>query len=713
MKKLTIRLLLVGLLLAGGRVRADDAGFLFVTFKGEQTPMTEQIYFAVSPDGRNWSALNNAQPVLVSTLGEKGVRDPYLLRSHDGKMFYLIATDLSINRNGDWGRAQNDGSKSIVIWESTNLVNWTPPRLVEVAPDDAGCTWAPEAVYDESKGEYLVFWASRTGSDHFSKQRIWAAWTKDFTTFSKPFVYIDKPWDVIDTDIVREDGRYYRFSKDEQFKAITMEVSTNLMGPWTDVSGFSLEKVTGYEGPECYQIKPSANGKPATWCLILDRYSNGTGYHPFVTDDLSGGQFKPGEDFKFPFHFRHGSVLPITKAEMAHLINTWGSLKLEATSDQVKSINVVVDLDAGTVELPVMPGVDLTRLDPKFKAAFGMKVSPEGPQDFSKGPVEYQVGDHYTLKVSAVENHNPALAGYYADPDIIYSHQTGRFYIYPTSDGFRGWSGTYFKAFSSDDLVNWKDEGVILDLKKDVSWDHRNAWAPTIIEKKMDGEYKYFFYFCDAQKIGVAVADSPTGPFKDSGKPLINSRPDGVRGGQQIDPAVFHDPESGKDYLYWGNGYMAVAELNPDMTSIKQSTVKVITPDRTFREGTHVFYRKGIYYFMWSEDDTGSPNYRVRYAMAKSPTGPLEIPENNLVIARDDSAGIYGTGHNSTIQVPGTDEWYIVYHRFNYPKGITSGRDAAFHREVCIDKMEFDAAGRIIQVKPTHKGVKPVTVQIK
>jgi arabinoxylan arabinofuranohydrolase len=99
----------------------------------------------------------------------------------------------------------------------------------------------------------------------------------------------------------------------------------------------------------------------------------------------------------------------------------------------------------------------------------------------------------------------------------------------------------------------------------------------------------------------------------------------------------------------------------------------------------------------------------VRYAVAKSPTGPLTIPRDNLVIARRDSEGIYGTGHNSVIQVPGKDEWYIVYHRFNYPKGITMGDSAGFHREVCIDKMEFDDAGHIIRVTPTHEGIKPVS----
>jgi len=604
---------------AGG----SGKGYLFVTFKGEATPMTEQVYFMVSRNGYDWTALNKGEPVLVSTVGEKGVRDPFILRSHDNTKFYLIATDLSINLTRDWGRAQSAASQSIVIWESVDLITWSEPRLVKVAPDNAGCTWAPEAVYDSQRGEYMVFWASKTADDHFSRQRIWAAHTRDFKSFSKPFIYIEKPTTVIDTTIILEDGHYYRFSKDEKHKAITLETSTDLMQGWQDVGGFSLSQMTGYEGPACFMTEPAVNGRPPRWCLLLDWYSKGRGYQPYETENLGQGHFTEGTRMNFPFHpVRHGTVMPIDAAEMERLVNKWGS----------------------------------------------------------------------------PENHNPVLAGYYADPDIIFSQKTGRYYIYPTSDGFDGWSGTYFKAFSSQNLSEWKDEGVILDLKKDVAWADRNAWAPCIIEKKINGNYQYFFYFTAAQKIGVAVSESPSGPFRDSGSPLIDFKPEGVRGGQEIDPDVFHDPVSGKDFLFWGNGYMAVAELNPDMTSIRRETLKVITPDRTFREGAHVFYRRGLYYFLWSENDTRSPDYRVRYGTAESPTGPLRIPENNLILARDDSAGIYGTGHNSTIQVPGKDEWYIVYHRFSYPNGITMGDAAGYNREVCIDRLEFDESGRIIPI---------------
>jgi beta-xylosidase len=316
----------------------------------------------------------------------------------------------------------------------------------------------------------------------------------------------------------------------------------------------------------------------------------------------------------------------------------------------------------------------------------------------------------YSLAVK--EDHNPAVAGLYADADIFYSEKTGKFYMYPTSDGFRDWLGTYFKAFSSSDLVNWRDEGVILDLSKDVTWAKSRAWAPCIAEKKIDGQYKYFFYYCAEQKIGVAVSDNPTGPFVDIGQPLIDKRPDGFsKKGQVIDPDVFKDPQSGKYYLYWGNGYMAGAELNDDMISLKTETIKELTPESPYTEGTHVFYRNGSYYFTWSQNDTRDPDYRVRYGTAKSPLEKISIPENNLVIVKDETIGIYGTGHNSTIQVPGKDEWYLVYHRFNYPKGINMGREAGYNRETCIDKMEFNPDGTIKPVKPTHAGIKPVFVK--
>ncbi len=331
-------------------------------------------------------------------------------------------------------------------------------------------------------------------------------------------------------------------------------------------------------------------------------------------------------------------------------------------------------------------------------------------------PVKVLAGD----KASKNYSGNPILPEFHADPDVLYSNKTHRFYIYSTTDGAAGWGGYYFTVFSSKDLVEWKHEGIMLDLATDqVPWATGNAWAPAIIEKKVNGKWKYFFYYSghnpqnNRKAIGVAVADNPTGPFTDLGTPLVDFRPNGVQGGQQIDVDVFNDPETGKDYLYWGNGYMAGAELNPDMTSIDTTTIRVMTPqggtlqDYAYREAPYVFYREGTYYFHWSVDDTGSPNYHIAYGTSKSPLGPITVAENPIVLIQDPDNEIYGTAHNSVLQVPGTDDWYIVYHRIN-KNYIDKKMGPGYHREVCIDKMKFNSDGTIAPVKPTHRGVKAV-----
>lgn len=327
--------------------------------------------------------------------------------------------------------------------------------------------------------------------------------------------------------------------------------------------------------------------------------------------------------------------------------------------------------------------------------------------------------------VKAENRKQPILPGFHADPEVLYSNLTKKYYIYSTTDGTPGWGGHDFSVFSSTDLTNWKDEGKMLDVKGDqVKWATGNAWAPAIIERKCkednktirkgaSGGYKYYFYYSahnpksNRKEIGVAVSDSPTGPFVDSGAPIITDadRPTEASGGQAIDVDVFKDPKSGKYYLYWGNGFMAGAELNDDMISVKKETITHLTPKGgtlqtwAFREGAYVFYRKGTYYFLWSVDDTGSPNYHVCYGTARSPLGPINIDESNfLVIKQKPEDEIYGTAHNSILQVPGKDKWYIVYHRIN--KDFVK-HEPGIHREVCIDRMTFDKKGRIVPVTPT------------
>lgn len=306
---------------------------------------------------------------------------------------------------------------------------------------------------------------------------------------------------------------------------------------------------------------------------------------------------------------------------------------------------------------------------------------------------------------------NPILPGFHADPEIVYSNKTGKYYIYSTTDGTPGWGGYYFHVFSSPDLAEWTDEGIMLDVKSEqVGWADGNAWAPAIIERREGDGYKYYFYFSanhpasGRKAIGVAVSDDPAGPFVDLGHPLIDKSP--VGRGQQIDVDVFQDPVSGKYYLYWGNGYMAGAELNDDLTSIREETITVMTPeggtlaDFRYREGPYVFCHNGKYYFQWSVDDTGSPNYHVAYGTADSPLGPIQVAEDPIVLIQNPEQAIYGPAHNSVIQLPGTDEWRIVYHRIN-ENYIEKDKGPGIHREVCIDRMEFNPDGTVKRVIPT------------
>lgn len=605
----------------------DYVAYLFTYFTGNQVE-EEAIHYAISADGYSYYTLNNNKPVIdskvISSTG--GVRDPHLLRTEDGKSFYMVVTDMTSSKGWESNRA-------MILMRSDDLIHWTSNiiNIQKKYPDQENLkrVWAPQTVYDPEAGKYMVYWSMKHGD---GEDIIYYAYAnKEFSDLEsepKQLFFPSNGKSCIDADIVLKDGVFYMFYKTEGHgNGIKLATTTSLTsGQWTEHKGYKQQTSEAVEGSSVFKLINTD-----TYILMYDVYMKGK-YQFCESTNLEDFNVIDHE-ISMNFHPRHGSVVPITKKELKSLTDKWGK--------------------------------------------------PDGYPDIPK---------------------NPVLTGYYADPDILYSNKTGKYYIYPTSDGFDGWGGYYFKAFSSDNLTDWKDEGVTLDLKKDVSWADGNAWAPCIIEKKIGGDYQYYYYFSGGKdggtkKIGVAVADNPTGPFVDSGSPLITFKPKGVNGGQEIDPDVFCDPKTGKNYIYWGNGYMAGAELNDDMISMKKNTVKEMTPDNTFREAVYVFYRKGLYYFLWSEDDTGSVNYKVRYATAKSPLGPLVIPTDNIVIMKDESKGIFGTGHNSVLQIPGKDEWYIVYHRISRPDGIKKVYPGT-SREVCIDRLEFEEDGSIRRVIP-------------
>ncbi len=293
---------------------------------------------------------------------------------------------------------------------------------------------------------------------------------------------------------------------------------------------------------------------------------------------------------------------------------------------------------------------------------------------------------------------NPVFPGWYADPEgIVFDDE---YWIFPT------YSAPYedqifMDAFSSKDLLKWKKHEKIIDTTE-VKWAKRAMWAPAIVKK----DQKYFLFFAanDIQNnqetggIGIGISDHPEGPYKDYlGKPLLDNIHNGA---QPIDQFVFKDKDGQYYMIYGGWGHCNIVKLKSDFTEIipyDDGTVfKEITPDQ-YVEGPFMFIRDGKYYFMWSEGGWGGPDYKVAYAISDSPFGPFK---RIGVVLQQDAKVATGAGHHSLIQVPGTDEWYIVYHR--RPLGETD----ANHRVTCVDKLTFDNDGYINPVKITYEGVK-------
>ncbi len=292
-------------------VERTNEAYLFVHFKdGTETAKNEQIYFSVSKDGLNWERVNAGLPVITSNLGTGGLRDPHIVRSPEGDKYFMIATDLSIHNNGNWTAASDSGSRSIMVWESTDLVNWSEQRTVQVAPDNAGCAWAPESIYNEETGAYMVYWASKTDG----KQKIYCSETRDFVNFTEPKIYLEKDTDVIDTTIIEEDGVFYRFSKDETNKNVILERSDALYGEFTSVDNFSIPQC---EGPTCFKFNSEDK-----WCLLVDFYG-GDGYAAYTSDDIASGVFTRDDSYNSPYTFRHGTVIPITMEEYNRIKETY------------------------------------------------------------------------------------------------------------------------------------------------------------------------------------------------------------------------------------------------------------------------------------------------------------------------------------------------------------------------------------------------------
>ncbi len=613
--------------------------------------------YALSQDGLHFHDLLCGDSIFSATemAGiEGGTRDAYLCRKHDNSGYLMVTTDMNNSATERLGKQSEWQNYGIDLLTSTDLIHWQSttidfrqwqPSVVRV--------WAPQVIWDDEyqwedgrKGGYMIYYSMLDPERENYDRMYYSHADADFTSITQPQLLFDWGYATIDADInwVEADQRYHMMIKKEGgTPGIFTTKADKLLGPWPepDASNYvDFEGNKSCEGASAFQLKGGQ------WQIGYIEYSSYPRRYRLCDADSVLSSFSNPKDIEGIYGPQHGSFLRVTQEEYE---------RLQAWSDAQES-------------------------------------------------------EHLAPSVN-----NPVFPGLYADPEVLYSQQTGKYYIYPTTDGAFGWHNFDFHCFSSSDLKTWKDEGVILDLRN-LDWGKEYAWAPCIIERpemqegKVTG-YKYYYYFVANKAVGVAVADRPEGPFKDAlGHPMLTQEelntPNLV-----IDPDVFQDPKTGKYYLYWGNSYLWMAELNDDMTSIKTETIKELIPKANigeyhYLEGTYVFERNGLYYFMWSENITRSARYRVRYLISESPTefvrnGQPAKVEEQIILQQDPSLQIFGTGHNAVLNIPGTDEWFMVYHRFTRPEGIKMGLSGGYNRETCIDKMEFNEDGTIKPVKVT------------
>ncbi len=398
--------------------------------------------------------------------------------------------------------------------------------------------------------------------------------------------------------------------------------------------------------------------------------------------------------------FEHFSVRPNVAGPLTHASATYRSIHgLIGSHWSVDGDHLLLDIEIpantrANVFVPSDEGAAVSESKHALDATEGIRVVRR-----DKDGVLLDVGSGTYAFTSKLTPHsgNPILSGWYADPEV--ARLRNEYWVYPTTSAPYD-EQTYFDAFSSPDLVHWTKHAHVLDTQS-VGWAKRAMWAPSVVEK--DGKYFFFFAANDIQKdgelggIGVAVGDTPAGPFTDClAKPLVGAFHNGA---QPIDCQAFKDVDGRYLLVYGGWGHCNIARLAPDFRSIEPfddgTQFKEITPSG-YVEGPFMFVRNGKYVFMWSEGGWTGPDYSVAYAIADSPLGPFR--RVGKILSQDPTVAT-GAGHHSVLHVNETDEYFIVYHR--RPLGETDGN----HRVVCIDRMVFDADGTIEPVKMTFEGV--------
>lgn len=569
--------------------KSTFSGYLFAYFEGSGDRNTqEQLRFALSHDAIHWSALNGNRPILPSSEISQtgGIRDPHILRSDDGKSFFMVVTDMFTMKNG-W-----DTNPGIILMKSNDLLDWQHSvidleKLYPKTFSNVKWVWAPQTFYDAKVGKYLVYFTIRF--HHNDKLDFYAAYAnKDFTGFEQqPTLMFSPKYGAIDGDIIYKDGLYHLLfkgnTKDEnghEYKnGIRQATSKSLQGPWKEdfnyLDAYGDDK-TVVEGSSVFKLNNSEE-----YILMYDLYSSGR-YEFQRSTDLFIFTQKP-ESFTKNFHPRHGSVISITREEALRLDKKWGGAPFSL----------------------------LQPVAPTDRYHFASKGNPIITHHFTADPAALVDGDTLWL---------------YAGHDFAGDQ--------------KGYKMKDWLLFSTTDMTNWTEYPVPLKIT-DFEWaTSGDAYAGHV--EKRNGKY-YWYISTNWTGIGVAVADNPRGPFKDAlGKPLLTNEDcfDSKHSWACIDPAIFIDDDQ-TPWIFWGNRECYYAKLKDNMIEIDGEIKRLDFKDFNFTEAPWIHKHNGKYYLTYA---TEFPE-KIAYAMADKIEGPYEY--KGLL---NEIAGNSNTNHQAIVE---------------------------------------------------------------
>lgn len=290
-------LVITAALLAINAAASEYAAYLaaYMTHDDEK-----HLYYAIAEGDFNFRVINNAKPVLSASFDDRLIRDPHIIR--DGDAFHLVATVSWTNR-------------PFTVWDSSDLVHWKNERLVDVAPQGATKTWAPELAYDDARNRYIVYWTGEI-SNKWSTASIYYAVTKDFKEFSAPEVLYKDTKGILDANIIKVGGEYNLLFRKEN--KVWIVSSKDICGPYSNCRLLTADNV---ERPYAFTLN-DASGYGVVW----DYYIAGRGFGLMVSEDFKTwtritNETPPyyNKNVSFPQGIRHGVILGITAKELERL----------------------------------------------------------------------------------------------------------------------------------------------------------------------------------------------------------------------------------------------------------------------------------------------------------------------------------------------------------------------------------------------------------